>query len=106
MLEECAPQGGPELQAQGAGRTAPRWAWGPPDGPGSVRPKEGSGPVSKGPTTPPSPHHQPNESPLITCRYLLRRAARSGPERAPGPRWQRQRRQGRVGCPPQGGRVP
>lgn len=86
MLEECAPQGGPELQAQGAGRTAPRWAWGPPDGPGSVRPKEGSGPVSKGPTTPPSPHHQPNESPLITCLSLQRRAARSGPERAPGPR--------------------
>lgn len=45
-MEECAPQGGPEPPAQGVGRTTPKWAGGPPDGPGSVRPKVGSGPVN------------------------------------------------------------
>ena len=87
MLEECAPQGGPELQAQGAGRTAPRWAWGPPDGPGSVRPKEGSGPVSKGPTTPDnlslSPKEGRPERPGAGPRPQVAEAEETGPGRVP-----------------------
>lgn len=63
-MEECAPQGGPEPLTQGAGRTAPRWVGGPPDGPGSVRPKVGRARNSRALPRLRNPHHQPDETTL------------------------------------------
>lgn len=97
MLEECAPQGGPEPPGQGVGRTTPKWHGGPPDGPGSVRPKVGSGPDFQGPTTPPGPSPSAQRTaskPFLSLKGGPPGAARTRP---PAQTSSLRRVQGRVG---------